>query len=131
MLTLKCGTKLYHGTSLDFDPAGISAGSWFSTSQSVAEYFAKRFPLGDEEAYRLHEYELTEDVDLPDFYDRQSFEAYLEEQGIEAFCSEELVEGILSAGLPGWVIPNNYPDGDDIMLGTISALQFVRTTTLD
>jgi hypothetical protein len=129
MHLLSQNTILYHGTSEDFEPSDIRNGSWFTTSLSVAEHFARRFPSDD--GCKIHVFILNESVELPDFYSRTDMEEYLEEQGIFGVCNEEIVEAIVSQNLPGWIIPYNYPDGDDILLQDTSKVEWIESRKID
>jgi hypothetical protein len=125
MYTIQEGTVLYHGTTLEYEPDAITAGSWFSSSQSVASFFAKRMD-GEIEPI-IHAYRVMKAIEVPDFYTKSEFQNYLDENGIEAIGSEELADGVCARGLPGWILPKNYPDGDDIFLNDTSVLQFVES----
>lgn len=35
----------------------------------------------------------------------------------------------MRAGLPGWIIPDNYPEGDDILLVDVSILTLSHEET--
>jgi hypothetical protein len=47
---------------------------------------------------------------------KRDFDDLAEEAGMEARGTEELVDLIRVSGFDGWIIPNNYPDGADIMI---------------
>jgi hypothetical protein len=40
-----------------------------------------------------------------------------------------MADGVRRAGLAGWLIPDNYPDGDDILLVDLSTLTFDHEET--
>lgn len=128
MIVLKKGEILFHGTDADFEPDDIRDAAWFTRSRSVAEHFGSRFGWGD--GARVHSYMLVEDLELPDFHSKAEFDEFLESHGIEGFSPEELSDGILDRCLPGWVIPNNYPNGDDILINNTDILSYVETLTI-
>lgn len=106
------GTILYHGTSEDFDPADIITPAWFSTSRSVADNFSHW--NGDPKA--IHEYKVIKPIRLPRIDDKNDFEAFTEKFGIDTTSAEDMRGTIQRTELPGWIIPQNYSDGDDILL---------------
>ena len=116
---LKKGTILYHGTAQEFEPNDIGMPAWFSTSRSVAEHFLEARDSGEGQE-RILRYQVTSPIRLPRIDDREDLEALGERFGIEALMqresSEDMAEGVADSVLPGWIIPDNYPDGDDILL---------------
>lgn len=116
-LTLEEGTVVYHGTSSkeDFKIPDMTGFAWVSTSRSVAEYFAKsrRGPRP-----RVLVFHLYKDVELFLVSSAQDFDELAEEEGEGEAPSgpDELAQMVCDAGYDGWIIPTNYPDGDDVLL---------------
>jgi len=108
--TLPVGHKLYHGTNAVFEPEDdeLIAPAWFSSSPSVAKHFAR--------GGRVLPYEVVAPIKLPVITTKREREDFREMFGIEGDSAEDLADDMLRSGLPGWIIPNNYPDGDDILL---------------
>lgn len=132
MHILKAGTRIYHGTdNSDFDEDSSSPHpySWFSTSHTVAERFAKRSG-GWGGTQRIIAYELTVDVALHEITSAAQRQEFAEEHHIDFSGVEEMRESAEAAGIPGWIIPANYPDGADILIGDTSTLDHVETTVL-
>ena len=77
--------------------------------------------------YRVNNpYEL---VVLNDARDIQGFrDMYQIEDGGDP---NALAEGVIGAGFEGWIIPNNYRPGDDIMLGDGSGLEYMEQHPAD
>lgn len=130
-MILEKGTVLFHGTSvLDYEEAyeALNGPAWVSSSLSVAQHFAKRSKAGGEEgACRVVEFVLQEDVELPEIYGQREMQEFAEEHNLSLLGSEDIVDSVLAAGLPGWILPFNYPDGDDILLCDTSVLAFACT----
>lgn len=129
MITIKAGTILYHGTDCDdFDEEfdRLTGPAWLSSSKEVARHFATRSG-GWGGTKRLIAYKLTEDVRLPEITSSRQMQMFAEEHGICLLGVEEMRESVEQAGIPGWVIPNNYPDGDDILLVSTGALDYQET----
>jgi hypothetical protein len=120
------GTVLYHGTVQEFDPMDLQTPAWFSTSQSVAEHFMQARD-GEEGQERVLQYRAVQPIRLPRIDGREDFDAMGEKFGIEELMtgcsSEEMAEGVCSSVLPGWIIPHNYPDGDDILLCSMDSIE--------
>ncbi len=132
MKTLVAGTLLYHGTDADFDEEseGLNGPAWLSSSRAVAEHFAKRTGgWGGEK--RVIEYRLAEDVELHDIYSAQEMQEFADEHGISLLGAEDMRDTVENAGIPGWILPYNYPNGDDILIVNTAALEFVATAILE
>jgi hypothetical protein len=132
MHILKAGTTIYHGTdNSDFDEENSNPRpySWFSTSPTVAERFAKRSG-GWGGKQRVIAYELVADVALHEITSAGQRDEFAEEHRIDFSGVEEMRESAEVAGISGWIIPSNYPDGDDILIGDTSLLDYADTTTL-
>ncbi len=133
MMTLKAGTVLYHGTnSPDFDEAddGLDGPAWVTDSEAVAERFARR-NLWVNARPRVLSFVLEEDVELHLIQGRADMEDLQEEHGISFEGVEDMRDSVTDAGIPGWVIPNNYPEGSDVLLADTGALRFVSTRVLE
>ena len=74
---------------------------------------------GEENNHTL-EYEVIKPIRLPRLDSREDLDALGEKFQLESLMNgggaEEMAYDMQSSVLPGWIIPNNYPDGDDIML---------------
>ena len=128
---LTAGMALYHGTDAEFDEEceSLLGPAWLSSSRSVAESFAKRSGgWGGEK--RIIEYRLTSDVDLHDIHTSLEMQEFAERHGINLDGVEEMRESVEMAGIAGWVIPHNYPDGDDILIVDTDILEFVSSHPL-
>ena len=127
--TLRKGTLVYHGTDNDdFDEeyASLDGPAWVSTSEAVARNFVlNRSGWGG--VKRIITYELGEDVSLPVIRSQRAMAQFAEDNGISLNGVEEIRDSLLRSELPGWWIPNNYPDGDDILLKDTSILDHVKT----
>lgn len=128
---IKEGSVLHHGTSADFDErtTELEGPAWFSSSPSVARVFALR-RSGADGSPRILRYRVTQDVELPEILSAADLEELAEEHNLSVYGPEEIRESIRMSGLPGWIIPYNYPDGDDILLVDTSILEFIDSETL-
>jgi len=119
------GTVLYHGTAEDFPAGDLGFPAWFSTSRSVAEHFQSwhggKYP-------RVLAYRALRPIRLPRIDSREEMEAFGEmfgmESVVEGYGAEEMAEDMLKSSLPGWILPHNYPDGDDILLAASDGIEF-------
>ena len=114
-MTLGAGTILHHGTSAEFEDDEIEGPCWFSRSRDVAERFAGQDG-------RVISFSLDQPIDLPMISGREDFAEFCEEHWIRPYSAEDMAEGVMRAGLPGWITPDNYPGGDDILLVDVSQL---------
>jgi len=130
MYILKAGTTLYHGTDHPgFNEMTPNRYSWFSTSRSVAERFAKR-EGGWGGPKRVIEYCVIGEIDLHEISSARQMQAFAEEHQIDLSGVEEMRDSAEAADISGWIIPSNYPDGDDILLRDTFLLDHVETTLL-
>lgn len=53
------------------------------------------------------------------------------EFGLDLNGVEEIRGSVQRVGLPGWVIPNNYPDGDDILIVDTGVLEYRGTDQVE
>lgn len=118
---LPVGTMLHHGTGWPFDPDDIEDAAWFSRSASVAKHFAER--SGGPEP-KVLVYRMDREMTLPLIGGASDFSSFCEEHGIRPYSAEDMADGVRRAGLPGWIIPDNYPDGDDVLIVGTSSLSF-------
>lgn len=116
---IPAGTMLFHGTDDDdFHPSEISGPAWFSTDNDVAEKFA---------GGRLLAYRLKADLKLPLITTGEEMEAFAEKFGIDRSSSEDVRDTAKRAGIPGWIIPDNYEPGDDILICDMSNLEAITS----
>lgn len=127
-MRLKAGTTLFHGTSADFDESSsdLEGPAWLSSSQSVANHFAQRFGSGPSVA-RIVAYRLTDDIELPEICSSREMQEFAEEHDIDLCGVHSMRESMQDSGQPGWVIPFNYPDGNDILIVNTGILEYVET----
>lgn len=131
MTTLKAGTVLYHGTAMsEFEEADdhLDGPAWLTDSEVVAELFARRNATGGDSMPRVLTYTLEVDVDL---HLIRGLDELSEEHGISFGGVEEMRDSVTDAGIPGWVIPSNYPEGADILLADTGALRYESTRALE
>lgn len=111
------GAVLFHGTSAAeaFDvPDGPA---WFSESRSVAERFSPRYQ-GPKP--RVLEYRVARPARLVVLRSSKEFAEFLdsldgEEGGYRS--STDAAQIVCESGrFDGWIVPNNYPDGSDILI---------------
>ena len=116
---IKAGTMLFHGTDDDdFHPSEISGPAWFSTDNDVAEKFATG---------RLLAYRLKADLKLPLITSADEMDEFAEKFHIDRMSSEDVRDSAKKAGIPGWIIPDNYEPGDDILICDLSVLEPVTS----
>lgn len=130
-MTIKAGTLLYHGTDNDdFDEASdqLEGPAWLSRGLPVAQRFAARTGWGGQK--RVITYRLTEDITLPEIFSRHEMEELAEEHNIDLSGTEAIRDSVANSSLPGWVIPHNYPEGDDILLQFTDALEYQSTQSI-
>lgn len=134
MTTLKAGTVLYHGTAMtEFEEADdhLDGPAWLTDSEAVAERFARRNAQGSDSKPRVLTYTLDSDIELHLIRGRADLDELTEEHGISFNGVEEMRDTVSDAGIPGWVIPSNYPEGADILLADTGALRYESTRALD
>lgn len=129
MKILPKGSVLFHGTDAEFDEAeeGLDGPAWFSTSHSVAGYFARRSGRGG--IKRVIAFSLEEDLALHEIYSAREMQAFADEHNLCLLGVEDMRESIEASGIPGWRIPSNYPDGDDIVIASthLDSLTYLKT----
>ncbi|RLB39820.1 MAG: hypothetical protein DRH30_09260 [Deltaproteobacteria bacterium] len=125
------GTRLYHGTSAEDDFSDdIDGPFWVSDGVGVAKKFIGiRGPRP-----RVMVFEAESDIQLVDWSSLDAIQTFVERYTggeFDEYSAHELSEIVCEAGYDGWAIPNNYPEGADIMLcDPMSSLVYVETTTL-
>jgi hypothetical protein len=120
------GKILYHGTcaSEDFEHEdyGTPTGpAWFSDGIEVAEYFKS---WGSGPRPRILIYRVVRQPNLFKFRNMKALaelicldeEDYVSEENLENYEPGYFVEKICAIGYDGWIIPDNYPEGADIMI---------------
>lgn len=123
-VTLRRGMLLYHGTDAKEDFEMPRGPAWFSNSIDVARWFST---WHDEARPRILVFKLKEKLVLPEVTQDRSNEIWeiIEDQGIDA---DVLYNNICSKH-DGWIIPDNYPQGADIMIcSPDNHLMFVGVT---
>ena len=114
--TLSAGTILFHGTEDDeFHPANIRGPAWFSTDNDVATKFS--------DGGRLLAYRLKTDLTLPLITSNNEMEQFAETFHIDRSSSEDVRDSAKRSGIAGWIIPDNYEPGDDILICDLSILE--------
>lgn len=106
--TLPIGHILYHGTNEIFDDEDLIFPAWFSSSREVASHFAR--------SGRIYSYEVEAPITIPTISDRNEMKVFCEMFDIDRSSVEDIRDSMSKARLPGWIIPNNYQNGDDILL---------------
>lgn len=123
------GTVLYHGTDCDdFDEASdsLNGPAWLSTSMSVARHFASRSG-GWGGRKRIVVYQLVGDLDLYEILTKRDIDELADEHNLVMVGVEGVCESVEASGIPGWIVPTNYPDGDDILIADTSRLEYIET----
>ena len=117
--TIVRGTELFHGTSSPerFEKDGTFEGpGWVSDDIRVAREFVR----GEGPAARVITFRAARDIELIEWRTGYEIEAFLAPtHGEDAFYDmdmAEIAEAVCDAGYEGWIIPNNYPEGADILL---------------
>jgi hypothetical protein len=111
--SLPAGTEVFHGTSQKgfLIPRGPA---FFSDTYSVAKYFTT-WHQGKKK--RILRFEVTDEIPkLALIESKADFDHLADEFGVEAQDTESRIDLVRMAGFDGWIIPNNYPDGADIMI---------------
>ena len=120
-LLLKKGTILYHGTAQDFSADELRTPAWFSTSESVAEYF-ESWHGGEGEGQRILRFQVVKPIRLPRVDSIEDLDKLSDMFGFPRPQSGMDYADDLARVLPGWVIPHQYPDGDDILLASTDGI---------
>ena len=140
--TLPAGTYLYHGLTAEYiDPDDFEAPLWVSTAQEVAEWFRsgrtdhlKQYKEYSSDEIDLYLFKTTQDIDLWAIYSRNELDDFSNYFDVyvagNRYDIEEVTDVLLNLGFDGWYIPNNYSNGDDILLADISTLDFIEEIKL-
>lgn len=115
-ITIRRGTNLYHGSNAEWNGSNPNPPFWVSDSRDVAEWFATW--KDDDGEPTLYTYQADHDLTLVAMHDRSDMEEVAERLHLDgADDPTEFAEEICRhLGLDGWIIPNNYQTGADIML---------------
>lgn len=112
--SLPVGTDLFHGTGAKgfVIPRGPA---FFSDTYSVARTFAL---WRQSKKPRVLQFEVTDEIPkLLLIESTEDFDKLAEEQGMDPVPDTEgRIRMVCNARYDGWIIPNNYPDGADIMV---------------
>jgi len=113
------GTDLFHGTNSETIFEFPESPAWFSSSFSVARTFAN-FHVQQGEP-RVHLFRVrTRIPKLLVIESKEQFDRLMDEMreatGEDTEDPRDLGRFLCKKDLNGWVIPDNYHDGDDIML---------------
>jgi hypothetical protein len=134
------GRLLYHGTSAAEDFAGLRGPAWVSERRDVAEYFA-RWWEGDTLAHevgdgtgtpRILTFRVTQTITkLARPRNPRELQALMDELWEESDSPEEMAEATCNR-YNGWIVPDNYHPGGDIMLCRPQRwLEFVSAEVLE
>lgn len=109
------GLRLYHGTSVNEDFSVPTGPAWFSDAKVVADRF-KKWHNGPR--LRVLSFWVTDSPKLFLVRARADFDEFEEQhdEELNGCGSEEMAEAVCRVGYDGWIIPNNYPEGADVML---------------
>lgn len=112
------GTELFHGTSAR-EPFDVPSGhSFYSDSPEVAKHFVRhRKDTGQPRILRLRAKKRISKLALIE--SAEEYDALFDYLGHKTGHDPLGFPHVLiacQAGLEGWVIPKNYPEGADIML---------------
>lgn len=113
--SLPVGTDLFHGTSVK--GFKIPRGpAFFSDTYGVAKNFVNWHRGGKKP--RVMRFEVTDEIPkLALIESKEDLEQIAEDLGGEVReDTQSRIDLVRMAGFDGWIIPNNYPDGADIML---------------
>ena len=128
------GDILFHGTSstelfekYDGTPDGPA---WFSDTVAVADHF-KNWHKGPNP--RVIKYRVVAEPNLCIIqYENAIRDLVGDDMFEEGLEVEDLVDAVQDAGYDGWFMPDNYPDGADIMiLYPESFLEFYEVNEVD
>lgn len=123
---LPAGLILYHGTDNDdFDPSedNLEGPAWLTSSFEVAKKFASRTRCGGRS--RVFQYVLGDGLEVPDIRSSADMAKLAAKYNLDLSGTEEIRDSVADSGLSGWVIPQNYPDGDDILIVNTHVLDFI------
>ena len=112
------GDVVFHGTSardrFEAEDDGTPEGpAWFSEGLGVAEWF--KTWLGGPSP-RVITYRVYREPQLFVWVTNTDLEEVLGEDDLDDWSPNEIADEICALGYDGWIIPDNYPDGSDILL---------------
>ena len=115
---LKAGMILYHGTQSPDFTTNLDFPAWVSNHPAVAQTFVGWHGVSANPKPRVMQYKLDYDVTVILFRTANDMEQFKASRGYEdePMDPTELAQLVCSAGYGGWIIPDNYPQGADIML---------------
>lgn len=113
LATLPAGEHLCHGTSSRERFRIPDPPAWFSDSPNACTYFERRW---EGPCPRTLWYRTTTDLRLVELTSRWAFDRIGERLGVGMDDPEDAAVALCAAGASGWIVPNNYQPGDDIML---------------
>ena len=125
--TLRAGTTVYHGTGEQFDERveDLETPGWVSDSIDVAREFTSWNGGSDT---RIIQYQTTSDMTLLLINGRDDLFDLEDQYGIEIDSPREMAEQICQQfHSDGWIIPNNYNSGADIMICNSRPLKYMGT----
>lgn len=113
------GTELYHGTNSETVYEFPEPPAWFTTSWEVAKYFST-FHC-QEGKPRIHLFRARQRIPkLLRIDTAKQFDDLMavmkEKTGDLSEDPRDLARSLCNKGFNGWIIPDNYSNGDDIML---------------
>ncbi len=113
------GMDLFHGTNSETIYEFPEPPAWFSSSFSVAKYFAN-FHVQDGKP-RVHLFRVRRRIPKLLLIEKAGqyedlMEKMVEETGERTEDPRDLARHLCRKGYNGWIIPDNYTDGDDIVL---------------
>jgi hypothetical protein len=114
--TIEAGEILFHGTSSDSEFEIPNGPAFFGDTFSVARNFSTWHEEGGDP--RVLRFEVDKDIpNLALIESGKDFDRIAESLGLEPSGeTQDRIDMVRDAGFDGWIIPNNYPDGGDILL---------------
>lgn len=112
------GDVVFHGTSSEehFEEEGDGTPegpAWVSEGLDVAKWFETWL---DGPSPRVIAYRVYREPQLFLWETNEDIEAIIGEDNFNYMWSNEIADEICALGYDGWIIPDNYPEGADIML---------------
>lgn len=112
------GDIVFHGTSSEarFEEEGDGTPegpAWVSEGLGVAKWFESWM---DGPVPRVIAYRVYREPQLFLWVTNEDLEEALEADDLNDWNPNELADEICALGYDGWIIPDNYPDGADILL---------------
>ena len=127
------GRLLHHGTSAPEDFTDLDGPAWVSDSRDVAEWFAQNRLEGG--PLRILTFRVVGTITtLARPRTQRELQALMDELGQWEGGSHDMAEAVctFSSRYNGWIIPNNYATGADIMLcRPMDWLEFVSVEPIE